>query len=121
MVMNYTTQKSADPVLLHQAIAIAEAYMEEISLKSFADPDGLPEVGRANFDDVSDYNSLPDTAVRDQTGTAIAGLGSYSVAVVVDAQNFGATGNQESGLRIRVTVTDPAGEDLTLTGYRADF
>ncbi len=33
-VINYTTLHSADPVLRHQAIAIAEAYMEEISLKT---------------------------------------------------------------------------------------
>lgn len=38
-VINYTTLHSADPVLRLQAIAIAEAYMEEITLKNYFDPD----------------------------------------------------------------------------------
>lgn len=122
MVMNYTTSHSADPVLRHQAIAIAEAYMEEITLKNFTDPDGI-EVGetRATFDDVDDYNNLPDPLVRDQTGAAIAALANYRVAVNVAALNYGPVGNQIAGLQIDVTVTDPAGQVFTLTGYRAPY
>jgi MSHA pilin protein MshD len=40
-VMNYTTSRSADPLLNTQAISIAEALMEEIQLQAFTycDPD----------------------------------------------------------------------------------
>lgn len=120
-VINYTTRHSADPVLRHQAIAIAEAYMEEICLKSFADPDADGEVSRDLYDDVDDYNGLSDTGARDQNGNAITGLENYSVAVTVLSQNYGPTGNQVPGLRVAVTVTDPAGESLTLAGFRADY
>jgi MSHA pilin protein MshD len=125
LVINYTTLHSADPVLRQQAIAIAEAYLEEITLKEFADPGGPVELGRADFDNVADYNGLSDVGARDQTDTAIAGLGNYTVAVVVVPANFGPTapppGAQVAGLQINVTVTDPAGENLTLTGFRANY
>lgn len=121
-VINYTTLHSADPVLRHQAIAIAEAYMEEISLKAFADPDGVGEGGnRALFDNVSDYNGLLDNGAVDQNGNAIAGLANYTVSVSVQNQNYGPVGAQIAGLQIDVTVTDPAGENLILTGFRADY
>jgi MSHA pilin protein MshD len=118
-VINYTTLHSADPVLRQQSIAIAEAYMEEISLKNFADPGGPPELGRADFDNVADYAGLTDNGARNQSDVAILGLGSYTVNVAVSNDNIGASGL--AGLKIVVTVTDPAGESLTLTGYRADF
>ena len=121
MVINYTTLHSADPVLRHQSIAIAEAYMEEITLKNFTDPDGVGEANRALFDDVSDYNGLVDVGAVDQNGTAIAGLGNYTVNVIVAPQAYGPAGATVNGLRIDVTVTDPAGENLTLTGFRANY
>jgi len=119
LVMNYTTARSADPVLQHQAIAIAEAYLEEITLKIYTDPDADGEASRALFDDVDDYNNLPDTLVRDQTGIAIGALSGFAVSVVVTSPGFGTPA--VAGFKIDVTVTDPAGETLTLTGYRADY
>lgn len=117
-VINYTTSHSSDPVLRQQAIAIAEAYMEEITLKNYVDPDADGEGSRALFDDVDDYNGLADSGAHDQNGNAISGLENYAVAVVV--QNLT---NWEgiAALKIDVTVTDPAGENLTLTGYRTDY
>ena len=121
-VINYTTAHSADPVLRQQAIAIAEAYMEEITLKSYADPDADGEASRDLFDDVDDYNNLPDTDVRGPTGNAISGLTAYSVSVIVGSPvGYGPAGALVPGKRIAVTVTTPAGESLTLAGYRADF
>jgi len=126
LVMNYTVSRSADPVLRHQAIAIAEAYMEEITLKNYRDPDDgnvcpAAEASRALYDNVCDYNGLSDSGARDQTGTAIAALASYSVSVAVGSLNYGPAGSQVAGLEIGVTVKNPAGEAFTLTGYRADY
>lgn len=124
LVMNYTTRHSADPLLRQQAIAIAEAYMEEVTLKAYLDPDDgtlcpTPEATRDQYDNVCDYNGLADSGAADQTGTAISGLAGYGVAVSVAGQPFGSPA--VNGLRIDITVTDPAGEALTLTGYRAPY
>ena len=124
MVMNYTVLHSADPVLRHQAIAIAEAYMEEITLKAYLDPDDgtlcpANEGSRNQFDNVCDYNGLADTGAVDQDGNSIGNLGNYDVAVTVVADTFGSP--SANGLRIDVTVTDPANETISLTGYRAPY
>jgi MSHA pilin protein MshD len=124
IVMDRTTRASADPLIQHQAIAIGEAYLEEILTKAYADPDtaesGSAEGGetRPTYDDVNDYNSLPDTVVRDQSGTAIAALAGYSVAVLVATD---ATLNGLTARRVQVTVTPPAGSAIVLAGYRADY
>lgn len=118
-VINYTTLHSADPVLRHQAIAIAEAYMEEISLKNFTDPDSDGETDRRLFDDVDDYDGLVNDGAVDQNGNAIPGLNNYRVTVSVAGQSYGPATAQVNGLKIDVTVTDPAGESLTLNGFRA--
>lgn len=121
-VINYTTLHSADPVLRHQAIAIAEAYMEEITLKDFTDPDGIGEGGnRALFDNVADYAGLIDNGVRDQGNNPINELENYRVSVAVADANLGPAGNLAAALQITVTVTDPAGESLNLTGFRTDY
>jgi len=126
LVINYTTLHSADPVLRHQAIAIAEAYMEEICLKDFADPDGVgpgsdAETDRDLFDDVDDYNNHVDNSAADQNGDPIGRLVNYSVNVTVVDQQYGPDDSLIDGLRIDVTVTDPAGERFTLTGFRANY
>ena len=128
LVVNYTTLHSADPVLRHQSIAIAEAYMEEISLKNYRDPDDgnlcpAAEGSRDLFDNVCDYQGLSDSGAVDQNGNAISGLANYSVSVSVSdpEQPFGPSVATVNGLRIDVSVTDPAGETLTLSGYRADY
>ena len=118
LVMNYTTARSADPLLQRQAVAIAEAYLEEILLKPYADPDGVDGEGsRALYDDVDDYDGLADNGARDQSGAAIAGLGNYTVNVRVQP----ATVNGEAMLRAQVTVGVPGGGSLTLAGYRANY
>ncbi len=122
LAINYATSHSADPVLRQQALAIAESYMEEICLKAVSDPDGTDsETLRALYDDVDDYHGLNDSGARDVYGNLLSGLSGYSVAVSAIAQSFGPTAATVSGYRIEVTVTDPAGQALTLSGYRADY
>ncbi|MBT8090262.1 MAG: prepilin-type N-terminal cleavage/methylation domain-containing protein [Gammaproteobacteria bacterium] len=83
-VMSMNNASSADPMLRHQASSIAEAYLEEILLKSFDDPDGVDgEAARVDFDDVDDYNGLFDVGARDQFGNPIAPLSGYSVSISV--------------------------------------
>ena len=117
-----------------QANAIARAYLEEISLKPFCDPDitsdyptncnagstcssasctentgGLET--RTTFDDICDYDlpAIKDATVVDQTGTTITALSDYRVTVdVIDdagADLSGLLGGSSQSLRIDVTVT----------------
>jgi MSHA pilin protein MshD len=122
-VMNFTTGRSADPMIQHQAIAIAEAYMEEILLQGYADPDG-DDTGetRATFDDVDDYNSLPDMVVRDQNGNEISVLSSYEVRVEVSPpKDLGPTGKEVKAKEITVTVSHAAMDSIDLVGYRTEY
>jgi len=88
-VMNFTVSHSADPVVQHQAIAIAEAYLEEILLQSAIDPDGA-NAGetRASYDNVADYNGLADVGAHDQRGVLLSNLSSYNVSVAVVDQSI---------------------------------
>ena len=121
MAINYTVTHSADPMLQHQAVAIAESYLEEILLKPFTDPDGVDSEGsRVLFDDVDDYNGLNDSGARDQTGTAITGLTNYTVAVTVTSTALNGIGAADSK-QITVTVSHPVGFNISLTGYRTNY
>jgi MSHA pilin protein MshD len=120
MVMNYTVLHSADPMLQHQAVAIAESYLEEILLKPFADPDTSDgETQRSLLDDVDDYNNWNDNGARDQDGTAIVGLENYTVLVTVanvELNGIAAANCQ----RVTVTVSHPTGINLSLSGFKTN-
>lgn len=126
LVMNRNVSSSGDPLVQHQAIAIAEAYLEEILAKEFTDPDGGetggPEAGetRAIFDDVNDYNGLSDTGARDQNNSPISGLGGYNVAVAVVSQAWNGIPAADA-LLVTVTVTGSGGVTVTLSGYRTRY
>lgn len=126
LVMNYTSAHSADPMIQAQAVAIAESYMEEISLHPFIDPDGS-DAGetRATYDDIFDYNGLSNVGAVDQSGNAVPGLGSYTVTVsVVPAGDLGPSGElvpSADAAEIVVRVRYPGMVDFTLTGYRTRY
>lgn len=118
-VLSMTTAASADPMIRHQAAAIAEAYLEEIMLKPISDPDGVDgEAARADFDDLDDYNGLVDTGVRDQFGAPIAALGSYNVGVSVAPSSGLPSVPVADALRVDVVVTHGSDINFVLSGYR---
>jgi MSHA pilin protein MshD len=139
LVMNYTSRRSADPMIREQALLIAESYMEEILVKKFIDPTGgttrtcpTAEGGRTNYDNVCDYNGLSDVGARDQFGNAITGLENYNVAVTVSggagislgpSTNLVANTGSVRVLRVDITVTHGGVPDfsLPLTGYRTHY
>jgi MSHA pilin protein MshD len=122
---------SANPMLEEQAAAVGRAYLEEIALRSYYDPQSgagggacpAKEASRALYDNVCDYDGLDDMGARDQNGNAIGGLSGYRVTVGVDAA--GAQLNDLSGpasvLRIDVRVRNGSQVDLVLSGYRARY
>ncbi|MGZ8160657.1 MAG: type IV pilus modification PilV family protein [Methylobacter sp.] len=124
--INYNVQHSADPVVRKQALAIAEALLEEVMLQNFSDPDGPPNVVEASrdlYDDIDDYNNYSRNGISsvDAPAATIAGLENYSVSVLVDsAANLnGITGGKAK--RIAVTVTGPLNTSVLLEGYRTDY
>jgi len=116
-VFSSTIQTSADPMFQHQALSIAEAYMEEILLKDFAIG---PETTRANFDDVRDYNGLTDVGARDQANNLIAGLNDYTISVTVANDGLNGIAAADS-LRIGITVSHALIDDILLSGYRVNY
>ncbi len=116
-VFSSTIQTSADPMFQHQALSIAEAYMEEILLKDFAIGPGTT---RASFDDVRDYNGLTDVGARDQANNLIAGLNDYTVSVSVANDGLNGIAAADS-LRIDLTVSHALIDDILLSGYRVNY
>lgn len=114
--------RSADALVRQQAVAVAESYLEEVSLKAFSDPDGVDaEAGRADWDDVDDYDGLVDEGARDQSGVALAALSGYRVSVAVAATDALTGVPATLARRIDVTVDGPGGVRVALSGLRAGY
>jgi MSHA pilin protein MshD len=125
--------RSADPIVLMQAQAIAESYMDEITAKAYTLPDANPTCTgpfpttktRATFTLVCDYQGLNDAPPQDSTGADITGLAAYSVAVAITkvpnlVEMGPATSPALDAVKIAVTVTSPKGP-YTLVGYRTRY
>ena len=124
-VMNITTRSSADPIVRKQAVAMAEAILEEVLSRDGAA--SLPETdlntcsNRAQYVGIADYacfDGAPATAVISGTNT----LGSTSLPVLAGlSATVGVAGVNVSGValqRVAVTVTG-GNESVTLFAYRA--
>lgn len=112
---------SADPMIWHQSVAIAEAYLEEILSKNFT-PDGV-EPTRGAYDDVMDYNNLTEPP-HDQNGSPIPVLAGYTVKVQVTAPSSAWNGVAVSNVWVvQVTVKPPGGNggDVVISGYRTNY
>lgn len=111
--------RSADPLLRQQSLSLAEAYLEEIELQAFtatAQPACSP--ARACFNDIRDYNGLSDSPPRNAFGAPLTDLANYRVQVAVRGPTLW---SGQQALRIEVTVTDPAGQSLALSGLRTCY
>lgn len=118
-VMNQVVRSSADPMIAKQAVAFADAVLEEVLSKPFADPDGVAakEASRALWDDVTDYGGATIQGNELLTGADNALLAGYSAAVAV----ADATVSGIAMRRVTVTVTAPGGGAFAVGGYRANF
>lgn len=117
LVYSTTVASSADPMIRQQALAIAQAYLDEAISKSYDDPDGADGEGaRANFDDVDDYDVLDNVAASLPDGSSV-GLDAY--IVTVDVTNTVLNGVNMK--RVEVEVAGPAGIGITLASHRAQY
>lgn len=146
-VMNVTTRASADPLQRKQALAVAEALLEEVSLLPFTDcdPDGLqangsctqpeilgPEPGESRtslstpFDNVNDYNGFALNGGGTDLGNSanVTVPDGYAAAVSVASDtNFGQGATVLPAVdALRITVTVAYGTDsIVLEGYRTRY
>lgn len=117
-VFQTVVKGSADPLIRKQMLAVAEGMMEEIALKPY-DGSALTPSGcaRVTFADIDDYNGYSSTGVCDITGTAIAALADYDVAVAVVVDPLSGVA---AARRITVTVSH-GGDSLNLVSWRTDW
>lgn len=148
-VYSLNARSSADPMVRKQALAIAESLLEEVLAKpyTYCDPDDAnaetasspagcaavaetamgPEAGETRysnvtpFDNVNDYDGFSMAGIVDLAGAAVAGLAGYTASVQV--QPAGAFNGIPAGetLLVTVTVTAPANQGVSLSGYRARY
>ena len=120
--MATVASRSADAMVQQQAIAIGQAYLDEILQRWVVDPNGTPpDTGRSSWDLVDQYNGLSDTGAHDQFNNAIAALSAYNVTVAV-VQSAALTGIASSAVRrIDVTVTRSPNVTVTMSGYRTSY
>ena len=123
-VMNVVVKSSADPVLAKQSLAMADAVMEEVLSKSYADTNGVADTTRLNMDDVFDYNYFDGSSTSKKilgsqlmNGTTTPLPDTYWATVSVT----NTTVSTKTMARITVVVTNPQNETLTLTGYRGNY
>lgn len=118
--------RSADPLLRQQSLSIAEAYLEEILLRPYLDPTSLAAcqpipANRGLFNDVCDYRELDDAGARTASGATMGPLAGYRVRVSVNPRELDGGGATVNALYVEVQVTDPAGQSLLLSGFRACY
>jgi MSHA pilin protein MshD len=150
-VLNLTVQKSADPMIRKQMLAVAESLLEEVELMPFTicDPDDYPAVltatitadcavaegtttipageGRGTatpFDNVGDYGGSTGTlTISPLTDVSNNAIGMLAgYSATVNVAPFALGGIAATdSLLITVTVTTSAGESLALSGYRTRY
>jgi len=114
---------SGDPMISYQSVAIAEAYLSEIATKSFPPVGSCPSAAsRSVYTNICNYSGL-NQVPTDQTGTAISGLGTYTVQVTVDsaAAVLGSLTAGTQAVRVDVTVSHPVMDTMTFSLYRTNY
>ena len=139
LVLNVTTKSSADPLVHKQALAAAESLLEEIQLQDFIDQNNgvttacpsaasavTPTNRASDYHIVDCYESFPNggpaTGIYSVNGAAIAGLENYTASVAVSGVALrNITPESGSAVVITVTVRDPQGTDIEISGYRTAY
>lgn len=139
-----TIVNSHRPYLRQKALAVANAFMEEIQHKQWDDNTpigggcvqiggycpagpaaagiGTEEGSRADYDDVDDYNGLSQSPPQDASGTDMPGFDGFTVTVTVQTPGSPWNGINEAQVkRIVVSVTSPNTETISLTSYRLNY
>jgi MSHA pilin protein MshD len=112
------TKRSADPLVLRQSLAVAEALLGEITLQSPEPASGASGTDRSTYSSVADYDGLVLAGITDVQGYAVPGLGAYTARVSVQPMALQGVPLAD-GWWIAVRVTGPTGIDTRLAGWKA--
>jgi MSHA pilin protein MshD len=132
------------PYLRQKALAVANAFMDEILRKQWNEATplgggcvnagvscatgpsavaiGSDGESRASYDDIDDYHGLNQSPPQDSSGADMPGYGGYSVdvSVVQPAANW--NGVPAANVRlITVSVTSSSNETIDVSAYRLNF
>ena len=128
-VINTVIKSSVDPMIRKQSLAVANALMEEILLKPWSDPLGGTNgvstcslaIGsnRSLWTNVCDYNGFTSSGISDPSGSPYSSLSSYNVSPAVVVSSVSVSGSAMK--KVVVSITDPVGNVIVLTGYRGNF
>lgn len=134
-----TVSRSADPLIQHRTVLLAQAYAEEVLGKRFAESTplgGVPaatdasvctlgaEGGetRALFDDVDDYHGLSESPPALQSGSALNGYTDYTAAVSVSCAGTAlGLANNHDAKAIDISITAPDGRTSGFRVYRGNY
>lgn len=137
-----TQVKSVSPVLQVKAAELAQAYLEEISLKRFDENSPIgnqfrcdqvsqpictntfgAEAGetRARYDDVDDYHGLNQTPPRDALDNVRNGFAGFSVNVSVNYAGADQGFSARNLKRAEITITSPEDDQFTFSLYKGNF
>ena len=114
--LSFLSGAGSDHVLQAQAQSIANAYLNEITGKCFADCEPGVEATRMQFDDVTDYQGLDTLVASDQMDNA---AGNFRVRVQLTAGTLGVL-PANAVWRIDVTVDYDNGKQVIATGYKTN-
>lgn len=117
-----------DAMREERAVQLADALLEEILSKPYADPEGAtvtgPDAGetqRTLFDNCDDYHGYSEAlgAVSDAAGVAYPSVYSvFSRSVTCTYETVSVTGlGSKAGLTVVVTVTDDHGRNWSVTRF----
>ena len=113
-VVNTTVARSADPVVVKQALTLADSILAEVMQKDYSGTGGST---RDTFVSIGDYNGATKATFSDWP----AALSAYDVAVVVSPEAlYGGTTKVNARL-VSVTVSRGADVSVTLSGYRSNY
>ena len=136
----------SDSLWQTKAVALADAYMEEILARRFDETSPLGGVppcspatlpcslpvsfddgeARAEYDDVDDYDGTDDAPPLDAKGNARPSYERYRVEVAVAYANAAMTSSlglddPTDAKLVTITVTAPSGESMRFSGVRGNF
>jgi hypothetical protein len=144
LAFSTTITSSADPLILKQALRIAEGTMQEVLQKQYQNdandadntsstlgctvnttsPKCTPNTPaeRANYNDLDDYGGYSQTGITLLDGTtAVGGLSAYTVSIAVD-KTSATLGSLAAPYVKKITVTVTSGnQSIALVGYRTNY
>jgi MSHA pilin protein MshD len=145
-VLGLGLQHQADPMWQVKAVALAQAYAEEIASRRYDEQTpsgGVPPCSpsttpcsaagafddgesRAEYDDIDDYDGVLDKPPRDTDGNPLPEYASYQVAVAVayatpaQASVLGLDSGTDAKI-VTITVSNPEGGAMSFSTLRGNF